>query len=551
MTKKESYQKFDTAWGARPVPETPKESLLEMFYKTVAACPDKPASIFLDHPTTYRELDELSDRFAMFLIRSGVQKGDRVATMLPNCTQHIILFFAALKAGAILVPMNVMLKAAEAEYILHDCGARILIVLDLVYPQIQSVTEPLGISTLVTAHPKDFSGPGAVIPPMLAGEKQQIETAIDFQTIISEPSEVPPKPECDPDEDLAMILYTSGTTGFPKGVMITHYNFNAATVLFSSVIGVTDDDVFFMLFPLFHIAGYVLILLPAVYLGATVVPIPVFDPVQSLNIIQNTGITRIFAPPTGYIALLGTEGFSDYDLSSLRFTLAGSTPVPAQLQKEWEAKTGLYLYNGWGASEVTGVAPGIVEMANRKRMGGETLGSVMGELKIVDKDGGIVPRGSTGEFLLRGPGVVKGYWKKPDKTREEFTEDGWWRSGDVGYMDDEGFVYFVERMKDLIIASGYNVAPVEVENHLYRHEAVLEAAVIGVPDDYRGETIKACLVIKEAFRDSITPEDILQYCSKNMAAYKAPKLVEFLPELPKTATGKILRRVLREVHRPN
>lgn len=546
MSENLSYQKYDPSWGARPIPPIPDASLIDMFNETVEKNPDKAAVIFLDRTTTYRELDAMSDRLAAALTEAGIQKGDRVATMLPNCVQHIIAFYAILKAGGIVVPFNLMLKSDEVAYILKDSGAKALIALDLVYAMAQAEMEKLDLLRVITVHVKDFADPSANIPPLLAGEKNVPTGTTDFMEAMEDLGATAPSVGFQPREDLAMILYTSGTTGIPKGAMITHYNLYAATVQVSAIVGFQADDTFFMLFPQFHIGGYVLNLLPAIYPGATVLPVPMFDPAEAMNQMERHGVTLFFAPPTGYTALLNHPDFARHDLSGIRMTVACSAPAPPSLQKEWQEKVGTYLYNGYGATETTGVAPGILEMQNRNKFAGETLGSVSGELKIVDKDGAIVPRGEVGEMMLRGEGVVRGYWNKPDKTREEFTDDGWWHSGDAVYMDDEGFVYFVERIKDLIIASGYNIAPVEVENYIYKHPAVQEVSVVGIQDQYRGETVKAFIVLKPDHVGKVTEEEMIQFCRDNMAVYKAPKLIEFIDELPKTATGKILRRLLRE-----
>jgi long-chain acyl-CoA synthetase len=220
--------------------------------------------------------------------------------------------------------------------------------------------------------------------------------------------------------------------------------------------------------------------------------------------------------------------------------------VPATLQEEWQEKVGTYLYAGYGCTETTGAGPGTIEMVNKKLPGSGTLGAITGEVKIVDESGNVVPRGTVGEIVLRGEGVAKGYWKKPEETRKQFSGNGWFATGDAGYMDENGFLFFVERIKDLIIASGYNIAPAEVEGYLYHHPAVQEAAVVGIPDEYRGETVKAFIILKQEARGKVTEAEIIAFGKEKMAAYKAPKVVEFIDEIPKNLTGKVLRRVLRE-----
>ncbi|MBN2224511.1 MAG: AMP-binding protein [Deltaproteobacteria bacterium] len=545
MSRELSYQKYDATWGVNPVPPIPETPLYGFLKEQAQKKPNKDAVIFFHKKTTYNELDDLSDRVAHFLVENGVRKGDRVATMLPNCTQHVIVFYGILKAGAVIVPFNVMLKADEIRYILQESGSKVLFCVDLLFPVVKPVADELKITPVVTVHVKDFSEPTAQIPPILAGDKNVPDGAADFMHVISGDTAPFSPVAIDPKRDLVMFLYTSGTTGFPKGAMISHYNFCAACAN-SEIIGITGQDVFIMLFPLFHVAGYSLGLLVSVYKGLTAVLVPRFDPVDMMDLIQRFKVTIMFSPPTAYIGLLNAPDFKKYDLSSIRTTVACGAPVPPPLQKEWEEKVGTYLYNGYGCTETCASAPGIIEMEHKRKFAGETLGATTCELKIVNEEKDIVPRGEVGEFVHKGPGIALGYWKKPKETAEQFTDDGWWYSGDMGYMDDDGFVYFTERKKDLIIASGYNIAPAEVENYLYGHPAVKEAGVVGVPDEYRGETVKAFVVLKDEYKGKVTEKDIIAFGKEKMAAYKAPKVVEFIDEIPKTMTGKVLRRVLRD-----
>ena len=506
--------------------------------------PDKDALIYLHHVMSYGDLDKYSDRLAAYLSSLGLQKGDRVATMLPNCTQHVLAIYGILKAGCIMVPFNVMLKEQEIRYICEQSGAKAIICLDLLAPMVLPVAQDLGMIQVVSVHGADFSEPTAKVPPLLAMPKQKVEGAVDFMEIIESGQGPVPQVKIDPENDLACLLYTSGTTGFPKGAMITHCNYNHAAGLLVDLIALDDTDRLYMLFPLFHVAGQTLILFPAVMAQATCAAIPMFDPEDMLDLIQRFKLTFGFAPPTAYIGLLNHPNFDQFDLSSLKHTLASGAPVPPTLQDEWQKKAGTYLYAGYGCTESTACGPGAVEMINKNKPGCGTLGVCTGEIKVVDENGTIVPRGTVGEFVLRGEGIVKGYWQNPEETDKLFTEDGWWYTGDAGYMDEEGFLFFVERIKDLIVASGYNIAPAEVENYLYQHPAILEAAVIGIPDDYRGETVKAFIVPKP--NAQVTEQEILIFCKEKMAAYKAPKVVEFIDELPKNQSGKLLRRILRE-----
>jgi len=546
MSANPSHLLFNPTWAARDLPPTPEQPLHEILRATARRLPEKTALIHFHHRLSYRELDLLSDRFAAYLVKLGLRKGDKVATMLPNCTQHVIAIYGILKAGCVLVPFNVMLKADEVRYIVEESEARVLVGLDLLAPVMLPVAVELGGIRVVTTNAKDFSEPTASFPPLLAGEKRPVEGADDVMEIIGREQGAAPEFETDISEDLACILYTSGTTGFPKGAMLTHRNYNHVAAMVVGGMDMEESDVHFLLFPLFHVGGQVLVLYPAVMGGATCVTVPMFDPGDMLDLIQRFRVTFGFAPPTGYIGLLNHPEFEKFDLSSLRVTAASGAPVPAALQEEWQEKVGTYLYAGYGCTETAGAGPGTIEMVRKKLPGSGTIGVITGEVKIVDEDGNLVPRGTVGEILLRGEGVAKGYWKKPEETRKQFLADGWFASGDAGYMDGDGFLFFVERIKDLIIASGYNIAPAEVEGYLYPHPAVQEVAVIGVPDAYRGETVKAFVVLKQEALGKVTEEEIIAFGREKMAAYKAPKVVEFIDEIPKNLSGKALRRVLRE-----
>lgn len=546
MSPNLSYEKYDPAWGARPLPAVPDKPVFEILRETAGRLPENDAVIYLHHRLSYADLDRYSDRFAAYLAGLGLEKGDRVATMLPNCTQQIIAIYGILKAGCIMVPFNVMLKDQEIRYILDESDSMAVVCLDLVFPMVKPVADALNMQHVITAHATDFCAPSANIPPLLSGDKQPVDGAVDFMEIIGVDQGAVPRVDINPKKDLACLLYTSGTTGFPKGAMITHHNYNHVASLMVNGLDVTKKDILFLLFPLFHVGGQALILFPAVLAGATCVPIPMFDAGDMLDLIQRFKITFGFAPPTAYIGLLNHPDFARFNLSSLRMTAASGAPVPSALRKEWQEKVGTYLFAGYGCTESTAAGPGAMELLNKKNPGTGTIGVTTGEIKVVDQDGNIVPRGTVGEFILRGKGIARGYWKKPDETKKYFLKDGWWATGDAGYMDENGFLFFVERIKDLIVASGYNIAPAEVENYLYQHPAVQEVAVVGVSDGYRGETVKAFVVLREDDKGKVSEQDIIAFGREKMAAYKAPRQVEFIDELPKNLTGKVLRRVLRE-----
>jgi len=539
-----SYIAYDPAWGMEKMPPVPEIPLYELLRRSAAQNGDKTALVSLGREVSYAEMDGLSDRLACYLAGEGVKKGDRVATMLPNCAQHVIAFHGIIKAGAISVPCNVMLKGEELSYVLNDAGAETVICLDLFYPLVRSVAGRTPVKRVITVHTKDFHSPDAWVPSLLDRGKLTFPEAADLAEILEVCPSDPPEPPLNPREDLALLLYTAGTTGAPKGVMETHYNLVYNCLSHAHLMGLQPDDVNLQIMPMFHTSGYLLGLHPFLYRGGTVVLMPLFDPEELLRSIHRYRVNTLFAPPTLFVALVNHPELSRYGLGHFKLATGCGAPVPAALQKRWKELTGVDLTNGWGMTETN--CGGIMSLPFKKNL--TSLGvPVAGEVKIIDPAGKTLPRGQVGEICFRGPQVARGYWNKPEETAQAFDGEGWLHTGDAGYMDEEGFTYFVDRIKDLIIASGYNIAPFEVESVIMRHPAVFEVAVIGVPHEYRGETVKAFIVLKEEYRGRVTVEDIDRYCGESMAAYKRPRIFEFVSDLPKSAVGKVLRSKLKEI----
>lgn len=543
ITADMAYVKYEGGWGAEPFPPTPETHFYDLVKQTVYRHPLKTALISLGKKISYREMDELSDRLATALASLGVKKGDRVAVILPNTAQSVIAFHAIIKAGAVSVPCNVMFKAEEFIYILNDAGVEIVFCLDLLCGVIEGIKAKTKVKQIISVHPADISDAGGWIPPLLAGKKMDLPNTLDFTSLIEKYPPAPLKISINPRKDTALMIYTAGTTGAAKGVMETHYNMVSACLAHSHVLGLDYNDINLQILPMFHIGGYYLCLHSLFYKGGTVAMVPSFDPGEFLKMVAGYGVNTLVAPPTMYIALLNHPDFAKYDFKGFRVLIAAGAPVPAALQDSWLQKTGVELSQGWGMTEAN--AGAIVNLVNKKKL--DSIGvPINGEVKIINKEGKMVKRGEIGEILYRGPQVAKGYWNKPKETRESFDADGWLHTGDAGYVSEDGFVYFVERIKDLIIASGYNIAPFDVESVILTHPAVREVAVIGMPDEYRGETVKAFVVLKEEFREKTSAEDIMEFCKDKMATYKRPRIVEFTAELPKSAVGKVLKRVLRE-----
>ena len=549
----DSYLITQPEWSANQIPPIPEVSIYELFACTAKKYPDKTAVIFLDRKITYRDMDDMINRYAALLIDLGVKKGDVVATMLPNCFQHWIAFFGANRIGAAHTPLNVMYKDREIAYQIKDSGAKTIMTFDLFYQlYFAKLRDEIGLQNVIVSNLKDFAAPdtNAEALGMLKffwdAPKQSIPGTIDLFDAIASHQPTQAKVACSPREDTALILYTSGTTAAePKGVIETHFNlvFNSLSH-FHMMSALKKSEVNFSIMPMFHTAGYFLHTLPVFYQGGTVIPIPLFNPDEALRVISTHQVNTIFAPPTLYIALMQHPRIGEVDLSSLELTVGCGAPVPVSVMQQWEKRTGLRLTNGWGMTETN--SGGCMSIPGCKEMLDSIGIPIACEIKIVDEKGRVVPRRQNGEAMVRGFQVAKGYLNKPALTATTFLPDGWMHTGDTMYIDTDDFVHFVDRGKDLIIASGYNIAPAEVENVIYEHPAVLEAAVVGIPHEYRGETVKAFVVLKPDFQGKVTEQDIIDFCKDKLATFKVPQYVEFIEAIPKSVVGKALRRLLRE-----
>ncbi|MDA8333998.1 MAG: AMP-binding protein [Peptococcaceae bacterium] len=542
-----SYVKFDPGWSLQDIPPLPDLPVYEILRQSADRWPHKTALVCLGRNVTFAELDKLTDQLARSLTTLGVRKGDRVATMLPNCIQHTIAYFAINKAGAVAMPVNVMYKEKEIEYQLKDSACDTIIALDSFYPLVEKVRKNAPIANVILTNLKDFAEDGGDIPRLFASDKRTITGTHDFTALLAGQEASPLSVDINPDDDLSLLLYTAGTTGVSKGVMLSHKNIWAAAHPSKYIFDLTEDDVDMQVMPMFHASGYCLLQLPVLYAGGTVVLIPLFHPEDCLKLIDELKVTIIFAPPSLFIALLNHPGFPDHDLRGVRTALSCGAPLPRAVKEKWDAVTGQYLYDGYGLTETTAQGTAVLSMPLKRKPG--AVGVVIGgELKVINDNGETVPRGTTGEVMFRGDGVAKGYWHKPEETEKSFTADGWLHTGDAAYLDEEDFLYFVDRYKDLIITSGYNVAPLEVENVIMRHPGVIEASVIGVPDEYKGEAVVAYVSLKGEYRGKVSGPDIIAHCRRELATFKVPRVVEFLEEMPKNAVGKVLRRQLREIN---
>ncbi|WP_242822383.1 long-chain-fatty-acid--CoA ligase [Thermaerobacter marianensis] len=539
----------------------PTPSPVDQFRATARRAAGDPAVYYFDRVMTFGELDHLSSALAAALRDLGVEPGHRVALFLQNIPQFWIALLAAWKAGAIAVPLNPMFKGEELVYHLQDSGAVALVSLESLYDEVaRPVLGRTDVRHVITTSELDFlarapgqaRGPRVGEPVGLAGSsKRRFSETLDLVHLCQR-LERAPDPGAEPGpHDVALLTYTSGTTGSPKGAMNTHGNVAFNAEVYRTWMRLGPGDVVVGAAPLFHITGLIGHLAVAGLAGVPVILGYRFDPGEMLRLIERWRGTFMVAAITAYIALMNHPDFGRRDLSSLGKAYSGGAPIPAAVVERFEAATGAYIHNIYGLTETTSPSHA-VPLGRRAPVDPDSGALSVGVpvpntvVKVVDLETGRdLPPGEVGELVTRGPMVVPGYWKKPEETAHAI-RDGWLRTGDVGRMDAQGWFYVIDRRKDMIIASGFKVWPREVEDVLYRHPAVREAAVIGVPDPYRGETVKAVVSLKPEFEGRVTPEELIAFCRERMAAYKYPRQVEIVPELPKTLTGKILRRVLRE-----
>jgi long-chain acyl-CoA synthetase len=481
--------------------------------------PDKTALIFEGRAYTYRELDEDVNRLANGLRALGVERGDRVALFLPNIPAFALAYFAVQKLGGIAVSINSLFKTEEVKFIANDAGAKVLFTTEMQREYVPDDELP-ALEHVVIAEGE--AGNDLALDELIARGDSRFR-AVDMER-----------------DEPAAILYTSGTTGFPKGATLTHSNL--VSNVYSTVhhTGMRPEDRLHLFLPLFHCFGQNFILNASVNACATVVLHRRWDPEPVLEAVQREGVTMFFAVPTIYIYLLNMDT-SAYDLSSVRYYFSAAATMPQEVARCWEEQHGLRIYEGYGLTESTPFASYNHDIRPKFGSVGTPIENV--EMKIFDEEGNELPPGEWGEIVIRGPNVMKGYWNRPEATAQAI-QNGWLRSGDIGMTDDEGYFYIVDRVKDMINAAGFKVYPAEVEQVLYRHPAVREAAVYGIPDPVKGEAVKAAIVLKEGA--TATAQEIIEFCRSNLATFKAPREVEFVTELPKSATGKILKRVLRE-----
>jgi long-chain acyl-CoA synthetase len=488
-------------------------NLASLLTESAERSPDSPAIRLGEVELSYGELDDRSARLAALLNEKGVGPGDRVGVMLPNVPEFPVAYYGVLRAGCVVVPMNVLLKRREIAFYLEDSGAKLLLAWH------------------------GFAGEAGDGAADAGAEMIEVEPA-GFGAMLAEHEPTPGLVET-AEDDTAVILYTSGTTGKPKGAELTQMNlFRNADVSSRTTSEIAAGDVVLGALPLFHSFGQTVGMNASLKVGACLTLVPKFDPAEALATMQRDGVTHFYGVPTMFGALLHHPERESFDVSSLRICITGGASMPVEVLRGFEDAFGAKVMEGYGLSETSPVA--CSNHPDKERKPGSIGTPLEGvEMQVVDEDDNPVAQGEVGEIVIRGHNIMKGYWQRPDATAEAM-RGGWFHSGDMARTDEDGYFYIVDRKKDLIIRGGYNVYPREVEEVLYEHPKIREAAVVGVPHDEWGEEIGAAVVLHEG--EELAPDEVSAYVKERIAAYKYPRLVWFIDDLPKGPTGKILKR---------
>jgi long-chain acyl-CoA synthetase len=545
------YEKF----GMSKHIDIPETSLHGLVDRAAERWPNKPALIFYGKKITFKELAVLTKKFATALAELRVKKGNVVALYLPNCPQFVIAYYGAMRLGAIVTAISPLAREREVEYQVNDSGAETLVALDVFHPAVESVWKKTKLHNVIVTSMADYMPSalaflGKLLKRIPTRKVEPKPGLYFFKNLIAKYPPNPPKVEINPREDIAVFQYTGGTTGLPKGAMLTHMNLVANAYQCYEWMGAAGlkegEEVSLAVLPWFHIYGMTVALNIGPVAGATIVVLPRFDPEEVLRAIQEHRVTLFPGVPTLYAMLVNHPNIKKYDLKSVKFCISGAAPLPPEVQRRFMELTGGVLVEGYGLSEaspVTHCNP-LDKTLKLVKIGSIGVPFPNTDAKIVDpetsKD---LPVGEIGELAVKGPQVMKGYWNRPEETREVL-KDGWLLTGDLAKMDEDGYFYIVDRKKDMIKYKGHSVYPRELEDVLYEHPAVKLCAVIGKPDPVAGEIPKAFVVLKEGAK--ATPEELMKFVNEKVAPYKAIRELEIVSELPMSAAGKILRRVLRE-----
>ncbi len=533
----------------------PTASMIDRFEASARRRPESAAICYFDRVISFAALDDYAMRFATLLAEWHVGPGDRVALYLQNVPQFVIALLGAWKRGAIVVPLNPMFRRQELAFHLHDSGADVLVCLEALYESCaREVVPDSPVKHVLTTNEIDLlpDGAAANISILAESRKRRFPETKDLMDALAAcPPDASARCAVGPDE-VCSLGYTSGTTGQPKGAMATHANVAYNAEVYRVWMNLGDDDRVLGVAPLFHITGMVAHIAVALLVGIPLILYYRFDPAQTIQMIDRWRPTMTVGAITAFLAMVHHPDAGRHDLSCLTRCYSGGAPIPPSAIDAFEKKFGVYIHNIYGLTESTspthavplGTRAPVDPESGALSVGVPVPGCDVRLLDLADPSRPAAP-GTPGEFAVRGPMMVNGYWNRPEVSVHAF-RDGYFLTGDVVMMDERGFFYVIDRKKDMIIVSGFKVWPRDVEDTLNQHPGVREAAVVGVPDEYRGETVKAFVSLKEGFRDSVTEQQLIAFCKERMAAYKYPRVVELVEEVPKTVTGKFLRRLLRD-----
>lgn len=531
--------------------DPPFENALDMFLSASEKAPNSALVHYFNNTLSCQDINQYSDALAMALHEREVRHGDRVAIYMQNMPQYILTLLATWKLSAIVVPVNPMYRRTELTHVLSDSGSTVLVCQESLFEEVaREVVPNTPVKFTITSSELDFLNDE--VPASLEKSVKQVPgDTDDLWELIKKHDGTRPAAMDISASELAFLVYTSGTTGPPKGAMISHVNVVAISEAVRIWADLTSEDTILAIAPLFHITGLIVHITLALLTLSPVVLFYRFDPVLAARLTEQYRATFSAGAITAFNAMMNAKEVADYDLSSLTKIFCGGAPNPPAVVEAVEQKLGIYLHGAYGMTEATAPTH-YVPLGKRAPVDEENNALSVGvpicgvSARIIDEQGNELAAGEIGEIAIRSPGVISGYWNKAEET-EHAIRDGELRSGDVGYMDEKGWFYIVDRMKDLIIASGYKVWPREVEDALYEHPSVREAAVIGVADDYRGETVKAFISLKPG--QTATEQELIDHCGQLLAAYKRPHAIDILDELPKNPSGKILRRELRDTNK--
>ncbi|HZK18505.1 MAG TPA: long-chain fatty acid--CoA ligase [Clostridia bacterium] len=530
----------------------PEKPVVDLVKRHINNSPGRTAVLFFGKKISYGELGKAIDAFSFSLKKMGVKRGSKVALLLPNCPQYIIAYYAILSLGAVVVPVNPLNTEREMIHIMNDAEVTIAVSINLLGPRIQKVREQSGIKEIIYTSLADYLPfPLNILFPFTQKvspeAKEAVAKGLKFKDMLGDiplGSKIALAKPVDVHKDLAVLIYTSGTTGKPKGVMLSNYALvvNASHAKAWGMI--TEDDSMLAVLPIFHGFGMSVCMNAVLISGGVTVLLPRYQPEELLKTVQKYKPTFFAGVPTMYIGLINLPNFKKYDLSSLRGCFVGAAALPQEVKNRFEKMTGSRLMEGYGLTEaVTAKSANPFKGINKTGSIGLPFPDTI--MKIVDTETGKtqLPPGEIGEIILKSPDMMLGYYNNQEDT-DRTIRNGWLFTGDLGWMDKQGYFYIVERKKDLIITGGFNVYPKEVEDVLYSHPAVAEACVVGIPDDYRGEAVKAFVVLREG--KEATGDELKAFCKEQLTPYKAPRGIEIRNDLPKSAIGKILRKELRE-----